>query len=63
MRRSTSALQGAFSGTIRVTKTEDGQYQANSLNHPHLTWKADTEQHAIEKAREQLTDKHMKGEL
>ena len=29
---------------------------------PALAWKADTEQHAIEKASEQLTDKRMKGE-
>lgn len=63
MRRSTNALHGAFSGCIEVKKTEDGKYQANSLNHPHLTWKADTEQHAIERAREQLTEKQLKGEI
>lgn len=63
MYRSTNALHGAFSGTIAVTKTPDGKYQANSLNHPHLTWTADTEQEAIVRAREQLTIKAQKGEI
>ena len=63
MQRSTHSLQGAFSGTIEVSKTADGKFQANSLNHPHLTWKGDTEQLAIERAREQLTEKALKGEI
>lgn len=63
MRRSTHFLEGSPGFSLRVTKRDDGKFEAFAQSHPELKFEGDDEIDATRNATRELQDRVMRGEL